>query len=158
MDKTPTHAASKLPDSAGGQAGDPPTSVLVGEVAESARQAAEDLASRARHAAEEQLNGAKQKVADSIGRVADALRATGDQLHSREAEAVGGYVDQTVERLDAASGYLQSRSLSEMLTDVEGLARRQPALFLAGGFLLGLIGGRFFKSTSSPRSSGAQDA
>jgi len=149
MDKTQGFNTSNKFDSAPGQPAEAGAKVLVGEVAQSARQVAGDLAGRARQAAEQQIGSVKQMAADRIGNVADALRATGDQLRSKDGDGVSHYVDQAVDRLDAASGYLQRSSLADLVADVEGLARRQPAIFFGGVFLFGIFAGRFFKSSGA---------
>jgi hypothetical protein len=51
------------------------------------------------------------------------------------------------ERVDRASDYLRQHELKDLLRDLEGLARRRPAAFLAGGVAAGFVLARFFKSS-----------
>ena len=44
--------------------------------------------------------------------------------------------------------YVSSADLKTTVRDVENLARRQPALFFGGAFLLGLAAGRFLRSSA----------
>jgi hypothetical protein len=106
-----------------------------------------ELSEQARKAAESQLFAGKTRAAEGLGSVADALRKTGEQLRSEEKTALTGYIDQAAHQVDVAAGYLKSRSLNDVIGDVESFARREPALFLGAAFVAGLVGGRFLKSS-----------
>jgi hypothetical protein len=54
--------------------------------------------------------------------------------------------------VEGVAQYVSSTSAQSLIRDTEQLARRQPALFFGGAFLLGLAAGRFIKA-SSPQSS-----
>ncbi len=121
-----------------------------------AKHLAEDVAGQTKKAAESQITLGKSKAADGLGSVADALRKTGDQMRLDDDGALPAYLDQAAQKVDAASSYLKDRSLSQLVGDVKQFARREPALFLGGALVVGLIGGRFLKSShpESPRTSG----
>jgi hypothetical protein len=51
------------------------------------------------------------------------------------------------DRVDRASDYLRRHELKDLLRDLEGLGRRRPAAFLAGGLAAGFVLARFFKSS-----------
>jgi|GEM_PF-6539990 len=121
------------------------------EVAQNAKEVANDFAGRARSMVGEQVSSAKQMAADRIGGVADALRATGDQLRSQGTGEVGNYIDQAVDKLDQASSYLQTSTFSELVSDVGSFARREPAIVFGSAFVIGLLAGRFLKSSSTPK-------
>jgi hypothetical protein len=55
--------------------------------------------------------------------------------------------------VDQVANYLRSKDAQAMKTDLENLARRQPALVLGGALFLGLIGARFLKSSQRERRS-----
>ena len=118
-----------------------------------AKQLAQDVAGRARDTAEDRLSSGKERAARSLGSVADALRHTGEHLRLQDEESLPSYIDQAAEKLELASGYLRDKDLSDVVGDIERFARREPALFIGGAFALGLLGGRFLKSSASGRRS-----
>ena len=87
-------------------------------------------------------------VAQELGTVAEAVRQTSEELSSQDQAAIGRYGTRIADQIEGVSNYLNERGVEEVLTDVEGLARRQPALFLGGAFMLGLLVGRFVRSSS----------
>jgi hypothetical protein len=127
------------------------------EVMDQVKHAADDVAGQARHTAELQLSGGKDRVAQGLGSVAAALRKTGTQLRDDDPMGITDYVVRTADHVEAASDYFQRRTLGEVVGDVEQFARREPALFLGGAFLTGLLGGRFLKSARRPTGGGAQN-
>jgi len=97
-------------------------------------------------AATSQINDQKERLASTAGDIAYAVRQTAQQL--REASpAVATYVDRAADRLDEWVNALRDRDLSELAEDVRHFARRHPSLVVGGGFALGLIAARFFKSS-----------
>ena len=49
---------------------------------------------------------------------------------------------------------MREKDVQAIVRDVERYAREQPALFLGGAFVLGLLGARFLKSTANREESG----
>jgi hypothetical protein len=91
----------------------------------------------------------KGKAADSLGTVAQALRQSSEQLRKQnEGAAVPEYVASAASQVERLSGYLRSTNSGEIVASVEQFARRQPALFIGGAFMLGILGARFLKSSS----------
>jgi hypothetical protein len=116
------------------------------DLKDEAKHVVEDLASLARKSAESQVSGGKDKAAETLGGVAKALRHTGEQLRSQDQGGLTDYVVRAADKVEAASDYLQGRSLRDVISDVGDFARREPALFIGSAFTVGLLGGRFFKS------------
>jgi hypothetical protein len=114
------------------------------------RHAATDLAGEAKKTAESKLGAGKDFAAEHLGSVADALRKTSHELRSSES-AVTEYVDMAASSVEKVSAYFQTRTLSQLMSDAEGFARREPAVFLGGALFLGMLGGRFLKSASPAR-------
>jgi hypothetical protein len=113
-----------------------------------------DVAVDAKKAAESKLGAGKDFAAEHLGAVAYALRHTSQQLRSEDS-GITEYVEKAASSVDNVSHYLQTRTLAQLIGDVEGFARREPAVFLGGAFFAGLMGGRFLKSaTPSPTASG----
>jgi hypothetical protein len=117
------------------------------DLTDEAKHVASDVLAHARKSAEAQISGGKDRVADGLGNVAKAIRHTGEELRSKDEAGLTEYVVRAANQVEAASDYLKEKSLSDVLGDVGGLARREPAMFLGGAFLLGLLGGRFLKSS-----------
>jgi len=117
------------------------------ELADKAKDVAGGVVDHARQSVESQITGGKDRVAEGLGSVAEAMRHTGEHLRSQDKLGLTEYVARAADQIDAASDYLQDRKLGEVVTDLSRFARREPALFLGSAFALGLIGGRFLKSS-----------
>jgi hypothetical protein len=100
-----------------------------------------------RETAESQLTSQKDRAAETAGTVAQAIRSAGEQLKGQDQSGFAQYADMAAERVEQFSDYLQSRDLREIVVEVEHFARRQPIVFLAGAFALGVLGARFLKSS-----------
>ena len=112
---------------------------------------ATDLAGEAKKTAESKLGAGKDFAAEHLGSMAHALRMASKELHSNDSPAVG-YVDSAARSVESLSDYFQTRTLSQLVGDIESYARREPAVFLGGAFFVGMLGGRFLKAASPARS------
>lgn len=111
------------------------------KLADAASQAGDKVASR--------VDLQKDRAAQGLGGVAQALRQASDQLRGQQqGAAVHEYVASAANQVERLSDYLRSTDTREMITGLERFARRQPALFVGGAFMLGLLGARFLKSSS----------
>jgi hypothetical protein len=117
------------------------------DLSQKAKDVAGGVVGQARTTVESQLSGGKERLAQGLGSVAKAMRHTGEQLRSQDKLGLPDYVSRAAEKVDAASEYLQGRNLGDVLGDLGSFARREPAIFLGGAFAVGLIGGRFLKSS-----------
>jgi gas vesicle protein len=149
-------------------------------LAEQARQVANDLKQTASTVAGTVTNAAKQE-ADEIGNAAkDILDDTTEKVKSAVSEqknAGAEYLDKVAHAIHRAAGEFEAdvpqaaryirragselstvakavrqRDVHELVTEVEDVARRQPALFFGGAVILGFAALRFLKS--APPSSG----
>lgn len=123
------------------------------ELAQNAKHVAGDVVEQARKTAESQVANNKTRAVDSLNSVATAIRKTGEHLRAEDQAGLTTYFDRAATQVDAAAGYIRSRTIGEIASDVEGFARREPALFLGGAFVAGLVGGRFLKSSTAAASS-----
>jgi hypothetical protein len=119
----------------------------VGQVTEQAQQAAGQVVDQARQQMSSRLAGQKERAAEGLTSVAHALRQTSQQLREQDQNTVTGYIESAASQVERVSNYLKQNDLGGLIDDVEQFARRQPALFLGGTFVLGLIGARFLKSS-----------
>jgi hypothetical protein len=115
------------------------------------------VAGEAKKTAESNLSAGKDRAAAALSSVANAVRRTGEHLRDDDQVPVANYFDKAAHQVDVASDYLQSRSFDQVIGDVERFARREPALFLGGAFVAGLIGGRFLKSSHPQAASKAHE-
>jgi len=147
--KTNTSLGSSGNESAGAKAG---STDIVSDVKEIAGEAA----GQAKEIANNQITVRKDKALDTLGNVAQALRETSGRLGTQKETAATDYVMRAADGVDRVAQYLRSRDLSRVVQDVESFARREPAIFLGGAFVAGLIGSRFLKSSGAPVQSSEQ--
>lgn len=92
--------------------------------------------------------GQRRRAAEAVRGMAGALhRAAGDL--KPENEAMGRYTDMAAERLDQFAGYLRRADWSEVLSEAENLARRQPAWFIGGAMAAGFVVARLIKNAGA---------
>lgn len=115
------------------------------------QQKAQEVASQAQDQAKSAVNTRKDQAVEQLGSVAQAIRTTSTELRNQNSDTVAQYADQVADRVDRISGYLQERDVDQLLEDAENMARRQPELFLGGAFIVGLLVGRFIKSSGERR-------
>ena len=106
---------------------------------------------RVRERASAQLSSQKNRATDGLGTVAEAVRQTTNQLRDQQHDTMAGYVEQAAEQLERLSNRLRNKEIGELVDDAQGLARRQPALFIGSAFAAGLFGARFLKSSNQDR-------
>jgi len=105
------------------------------------------IVGRVKQSATEQLTNQKDRAADGIGSVTQALRQSTQQLRNQQHDTIAKYVDQAADQVDRWCEQLRGKDVSEVFSDVQRLARRQPFVFVGSAFALGLIGARFLKSS-----------
>jgi len=118
------------------------------EVKQQAGEKVEQLTDQAKQTVTAQISTQKQKASETLGSVAHALRQTSDQMRNGDQAAIGDYATKAADQVERLSGFLRDRDVNDILRETEQFARRQPALFLGGAFVLGLIGARFLKSSN----------
>ena len=116
------------------------------------------LAGKVKERATAQLSVQKERATDGLGSIAHAVRQTSERLRDDQQETMAQYVEQAAAQLERFSNSLREKDLSELLQDARQLARRQPALFVGGGFAVGLLAARFLKSSQERERSGRESA
>ena len=89
----------------------------------------------------------KNRAADGLGGIADVFRSAGNELRN-ENETLASYVDMASDQMRRFADSIRQRGVADMLDDVHAFARRRPALFIGGAFLVGLGIARFLKSSA----------
>jgi hypothetical protein len=121
------------------------------QVTDQAQQAASQATDRAQQQAKSQIATRKEQAVGNLTDVSQAVSQVGSQLRQNDHDTLAQYADMAAQQVNRVASYLRERNVNEILDEVQGAARRQPALFLAGAFALGVLGARFLKS-SSPQS------
>lgn len=122
---------------------------LIDQAKETAGQAYEVVTDKAADKLDEQktaLSGGLTTVADSVRQVSQNLGSS--KTDSGLAEAAAKYTDTAARKLEDVAGYFETKGVREMARDLEGFARRNPAIFLGAAFGLGLLAARFLKSAT----------
>lgn len=88
----------------------------------------------------------KTQAVETVSGLAQSLLLAGQQLPDQQSSAAQ-LVEQTAERLDRVAEYLENTQLEELVQRTETWARKNPALFVGGAFLVGILGARFLKSS-----------
>ena len=112
---------------------------------------------QARDRAASSLTESRLQAADQVGGMATAFRRTSEHLRQEDQGRAADFAESLAEQVERASSYLRDRDFGAIRQDVEGLARRQPALVLGVGFAIGLLGARFFKSSERHATGGYDD-
>ncbi len=89
----------------------------------------------------------KNRAADGLGGIANVIRSASNELRT-ENEALASYVDQASDQLKRFADQIRQKGVADMLDDVHLFARRRPALFIGGAFLVGVALARFLKSSA----------
>jgi hypothetical protein len=90
----------------------------------------------------------KNRAADGLGGIADVIRNAGNELRM-ENETLASYVDAASDQMRRVADQIREKGVAEMMDDVNEFARRRPALFIGGAFLVGIGLARFLKSSAA---------
>jgi len=104
---------------------------------------------RVKERAAAQLSDQKDKATDGLGSVAHMVRQGTQQLRDQQHETLAGYVERAADQIDRLSQQLRDKDVGELVENAQNMARRRPAVFIGSAFALGVIGARFFKSSST---------
>jgi len=123
----------------------------VGQVAEQAQHKAKELTSQAQEQAKSAVATRKEQAVEGLEGIAQAFRQTGETLRTADQGAVANYSEQMANQIERLSSFLSERDVDQLLGDAETYARRHPEIFLGGALALGLLVGRFIKSSGERR-------
>lgn len=126
-----------------------------GHFGEQVREQTSLLANQAQGKVKSTLESQKQKGVGELSGLAEAVRQTGHTLREQQKEGVAHYAERAAEHMDRMAQYFESRDVGELLNEAEMFARRHPEAFLGGAFMMGLVAGRFLKSSRDRRIGGS---
>ncbi len=127
------------------------------EMKDRAVHSAAEVAQQAQHQAASFAQDQKSRIADELQTFGKAVSCAADKLREDHDDRIASYADLCAEQLRSTADYFQTRSVGELVGDVENLARRRPEIFFGGMLLVGLGIARFLKSSSRPRRSQYRD-
>lgn len=127
--------------------------IKASEVGEQVRAQSSELANQAQGKVKRTLESQKQKGVGELSGLAEAVRQTSHTLREQQKESVAQYAERAAEQMDRMAQYFESRDVGELLNEAEMFARRHPEAFLGGAFMMGLVAGRFLKSSRNRRMS-----
>lgn len=130
-------------------------SAVIEDARSSVTDAAGQLTEAAKQKGRDQLSAAKESLADEGKRLADSLNKASDA--QREDSVQSRVLNMVAGGLRDASDGLQGRSLESLYHDVEGFARRNPGVFIAGAALAGFAAVRFARASSGRQYDGRYD-
>jgi len=143
---TPLAAVTALPDA---------VQQTAGQVTQAAQQAAGDTLEAVRREAEGARGVVHEKAAESMVTASDGLAGAAtavgqvsERLRQVDHGVLSQYTDRAAQQLEELAARLRTMTPEQALHEVEQLARRQPALFMAAAFAVGLLGARVLHGAS----------
>jgi hypothetical protein len=140
-----TSNQSSTPDGAstgsqGGQA--------AGNIAADLKQQAGQLTEQAKTMAREKVQSGQSLAAEQLNEFADGVRRSAESWDDNQHVWVKQALTSAADGIEQFSSTLKDRDLPSLLSEVENVARRNPALFAAGCAVAGFALVRFLKSSS----------
>lgn len=126
---------------------------IVSQVKESGGKAASEALGQVKEKAATKIDEQKANLAQGLGNVAETIRQVGENLRestgdNNVASTAVKYGDSLANQVEQFSDYLEKNNISDLLHEIKHFARRNPAYFIGGAFVLGLLGARFLKSSN----------
>lgn len=106
-----------------------------------------DLFTQAQEKVKQKVEEQKTCGVHELDGIVEAIRYVGQHLRSQQKDAIAHYTDLAADNIDRAIQHVELRDVSELLKEAQSLARRHPQAFWIGAFIMGLVAGRFFKSS-----------
>jgi hypothetical protein len=134
-----------------------------GELAQDAADAVKTQAANLKDSAADMASGAGERLvdtvtqqkaagADYVANVANIIRRTAYEFDNDIPQA-GHYIRKAATQLENVSDAMRNRDMSEIVSNVQEFARKQPTAFFGAAMLLGFAAVRFIKSGSGEASS-----
>jgi hypothetical protein len=120
------------------------------EIKEQATNVADTVKGLASQAGEKLLNsveGQKAASANFASGMAGAIRRAANEF-DKDAPQAAQYIRLAADQIDTASDAFRRRDLNQLVSDVQGFARRQPTAFLGAAVLAGFAVVRFLKTST----------
>jgi hypothetical protein len=93
------------------------------------------------------LEKGKETSAHQMHVIAQALRASSDELREQEEPEMAKYASMAADRAERFANTLRYKSVDQLQSEAERFARRRPEVFLGAAFVAGVVLARFLKSS-----------
>jgi hypothetical protein len=134
-------------------------SAQVQEAASTAQERAGELKEQGKSKLGETLDQRTNEAGVQAGKMAQALRRSGEQLSSEgDGQQAAGLAEGAADRIERLGGYLERTSGDELVRDMEDFARRRLWMVAGIGLAAGLAASRFLKASSERRYNGSAQA
>jgi hypothetical protein len=118
------------------------------EVTEQAKSKAAEVTEQAKTRGREQIATGKQAAADKVEKIAEALQQTTEGLQQGEQQTLAGYANELAATVRNVATNLRERSVEDLLTEAQTVARRNPTMFFLGSVAVGVVLARFLKASA----------
>jgi hypothetical protein len=105
------------------------------------------VAERLKEEGKQKLERGKTSAADQVEQVASALKSASNEFDTQS--PLGTYANQLAESVSRFGDRLRDGSIEDLANDMQLAARRNPALFVAGGLALGIVLARLVKASAT---------
>lgn len=112
------------------------------------REIGTELAGAVRDSASSLFEEQRNRAADEIAALGEALRQSVRAL-DQSGGTVARYADQAAQQIGDFAGTLRTRSWNELAADVEDFGRRWPIVFMAAAAGIGFAAGRFLMASAA---------
>lgn len=125
---------------------------------QSIKETANNAVGQVKEKASGLLDEQKATLTTGLSNVANSIRQVGENLRDSDdknkiALTTAQYGESLADKIEGLSGYIEQATLKDITRDAKSFARRQPALFVGGAFLVGVMAARFLKSSSPNQTS-----
>lgn len=121
------------------------------------KKMASDMAEDAKRHDREKLDSGKQVAANQTEKLADVVQRAAHELRDGEQQSLADYAGQLAGGMRTLAENLRSKSIDELLTDTQELARKNPAMFFIGTVALGVAVSRFLKASGERKQASNED-
>ena len=149
MDRPQDAAFKTAPETRGAQPArqtGAPTSTS--DIIDQAKETVSNVANSTSDKVVSSIDAQKNRAAEGLTAVVNVLRDTGQRLSEGNPPALAqDCLNSTTDQIERFANYVRSTNVKQMVGQVEGFARRQPAIFFGAAFALGVLAARFLRSS-----------
>ena len=121
-----------------------------GQMTDQVKEQASKVTDKAKEQATTRVEDQKGRAAEGIVGFADALNQVSGSMRDQN-PTVANFAETAASKLEQFAETLNDKDVNDLVTDIERMARKQPALFIGGAFVAGVLAARFLKSSSGMR-------
>lgn len=144
--RTPTHDGASGDASSEVRATADQVKDQAAQMTDQVKDQAGKVTDKAKEQATTRVEEQKERAAQGIAGFADTLNQVSGSMRDQN-PAMANLADTAATRLEDFATSLRDKDINQIMSDVEDIARRQPAMFIGGAFLAGVVAARFLKSS-----------